>query len=44
MQKSKKLEIDEIEKSIGMRTAILVDGSFFLKRHNALYPASRDNP
>ncbi len=44
MQKSKKLEIDEIEKSIGMRTAILVDGSFFLKRHNALNPASRDDP
>lgn len=44
MQKSKKIEIDEIEKSIGMRTAILVDGAFFLKRYNALYPVPHDDP
>jgi hypothetical protein len=37
MQKSKKIEIDEIEKSIGMRTAILVDGALFLNTHFRLF-------
>ena len=44
MKKSKKDDIDEIEKSIGMRTAILVDGSFFLKRYNVLYSPPYNDP
>jgi len=41
MKYPKKESIDEIERSTGMRTAILVDGAFFLKRYEIIY--SRTN-
>lgn len=38
----KREEIIEIEMATGMRTAILVDGAFFLKRFRAIYPRPHD--
>jgi len=39
----KKEELAQIEKVVGIRTAILVDGAFFMKRYRNLYPPPYDN-
>ncbi len=35
---------DEIDISLGIRTAILIDGSFFLKRYRSCFPPPHDDP